>query len=103
MTFTVYGIRLIGTNEARYIGFTKFTPQERLQRHSIDSTYGTPGRPLRQWLIANRGMVEAFAIGEMETEAAARTMEKVVIALCLRLGQRLFNSDHVPARLRLVA
>lgn len=101
MTYTVYGIRLKGSIEVRYIGFTRLSLEERLQKHLNGQIFVASYRPLIPWLRANRGSVEAFAIAKFDTEAAARTAEGVVISLCLRLGQRLFNGAQVPHHLRL--
>ena len=101
--FTIYGVRLIDDREIRYVGFTRFTPQERLRSHIADTTYGTPGRIFRQWLLLNADKVEAVTICKAETKADARAMEKGAIGACLQTGQRLFNSDHVPSHLRVVA
>ena len=80
MIYTVYGIRLTDDSEVRYVGFTRFTPEIRLHRHLIDTSYGTPGRMFRQWLLPRADRVEAFTICKTKTEANARLMEKAAIA-----------------------
>lgn len=97
--FTVYGLRLRGSIEVRYVGFTKFAPAARLARHIADTTYGTPGRALRQWLLANADAVEAVPLCTAKTEVEARAMEKGAIAACAHAGNQLFNSDHMPRNL----
>jgi hypothetical protein len=103
MSYTVYGLREKGDREVRYVGFTRHSPDERLRNHVSQSRWSPHLWPLRGWLCDNKGAVEAFAISSVETEAEARAMEKVIIALCLRLNQRLLNSDHVPRHLRIVS
>lgn len=98
--FTVYGIRIRGTDEVRYVGFTRFTPAERLHRHFVTGNYR---RCFKSWLITNRDSLEAFAIIKCRDVPTARAMEKAAIATCALLGHRLHNSDHVPAHLRIAA
>lgn len=98
--FTVYGIRTLDSSEVRYVGFTRFDANERLNRHFVTGNYRPP---FKAWLEAHRGQLEAFPIIRCRTETEARAMEKAAIATCLRLGQRLFNSDHVPSHLRIAA
>jgi hypothetical protein len=55
---------------------------------------------LNPWIAANADKVEIFAIASVDDEREARATEKVIIALCARLGHRLFNRTHVPTNLR---
>ena len=98
--FTVYGIRVRGTSEVRYVGFTRFSPAERLTRHFVTGNYR---RCFKTWLLDNRDSLEAFPIIKCRDKAVARAMEKAAIATSALLGHRLFNSDHVPAHLRIAA
>jgi hypothetical protein len=102
MTWTVYGLRLRGNHEARYIGQTMRPLDNRLFNHfNIAAKMPRPTQ-FAHWLIDNRDEVEAFKIAYADTLVEARTIERVVIGLCLRLEHRLFNRVHVPAHLRLV-
>lgn len=103
MTYTVYGLRLRGEREARYIGFTRKSPDERLKRHLRETIFEASYRPLIPWVRANREDVEAFPIARCSTEAEARGVESIVIALCLALGHRLMNGAQVPYHLRIAA
>jgi hypothetical protein len=103
MSYYIYGLRVIGDTECRYVGMTSRQPEDRLKAHVAQSDrrvrWANPD-PLQIWLHENKGNVEAFKIGKVETEAEARAMERTIIALSLRLGQRLFNRWHVPNELR---
>lgn len=103
MTYTVYGLRLRGEREARYIGFTRVSLDVRLARHIAATIDRNSNRPVVPWLKENRDRVEAFAIAKCETGPEARATESVVIALCLRLNQRLLNTAQVPPHLHVVA
>ncbi len=92
MSFTVYGLRLKGDKEVRYIGQTNGPIEVRLHWHR---TYRPP--TLRSWLATNAGNIEAFAIGATDTREEATAMEKAIIALCLRLDHRLLNRRSLPA------
>jgi hypothetical protein len=95
MSYTVYGIRIRGERETRYIGQTSGDPKTRLTALRCDA-----GAAFLHWLDANRGRLEAFSIARFTTREEAKATEAVVINLCLRLNHRLFNRDHVPAHLR---
>jgi hypothetical protein len=103
MTLTVYGIRLKGDKETRYIGFTRHSLDARLRKHLAGQEFAASYRPLIPWLRANRENAEAFALAKCDTEAEARTAEKLAIALCLAMGHRLLNGAQVPHHLRLAA
>lgn len=91
MTWTIYGIRLKGDPEVRYIGMTGKAIARRLKQHRQ-----TPCVPnLSPWLRENECAVEVFPIASVASECEARATEKVIIALCVRLGHRLFNRAHV--------
>ena len=87
--FTVYGLRLKGDKEVRYVGQTG-QPEQRLFGHfsQAQMNYQTP---LCQWLREHQPSVEMFKIGYAETRAEALAIEKAIIALCRRLDHRLFN------------
>jgi hypothetical protein len=99
MSYCVYGIRLKGETNVRYIGHTKGTPEARLDWHLKQTIHEPSFRPLLPWARANRDQIEAFKIADCESEKAARVTESVVIALCLRLNQPLLNVAQVPPHL----
>lgn len=100
---TVYGLRVRGEREVRYIGFTCGDLNKRLKRHLSDKIYEASWRPMLPWIRANGASVEIFAIAKCNTVSEARATESVLIALCLRLNQRLLNGSQVPRHLRLVS
>ena len=101
MIFYVYGLRLKGDREVRYIGETSYAPEYRLHLHYAAARKNRTGR-LGQWLLSHEGAVESFKIAATDTREDARATERTIIALCLRLNQRLFNLAGVPRDLRLV-
>jgi hypothetical protein len=103
MSVTVYGIRLKGDREVRYIGFTRGDLDARLKKHIGGMVYKGSFRPFVPWIKEHRHEVEIFPIAKCDTVAEARKTESVLIALCCRLNQRLLNGAQVPPRLRLVA
>jgi hypothetical protein len=101
MTFYVYGLRLKGDREVRYVGETSGPPEFRLHLHYAAARKARLGA-LGDWLLSHDGDVEAFKIALVDTRKEARASERAIIALCLRLNQRLFNIAGVPRELRLV-
>lgn len=99
--FKVYGIRLMGELEARYIGQTVGRGGWRLH-NTLTAAKAMPRKTLfADWLIANADRLEAFDIAAVETRQMARVREREVIETCLALGHRLFNRQHVPRAIRL--
>jgi hypothetical protein len=101
---TVYGLRLRGDPEVRYVGATHSALERRFRKHVDDAN--RPQTPLARWLAANRGAVEIFGIvsfPETVGRTAVFACERETIALCLKLNHRLFNQMHVPHALRLAA
>ena len=97
MTFTIYGIRLKDDPEVRYIGLTYKPIQKRLKEHLRMACVPN----FAPWLRANIEQIEVFAIASVEDDREqAKATEKVVIALCSRMGHRLFNRAHVDPSLR---
>lgn len=85
--YTIYGLRLNGSKEVRYIGQTRAHLDERMTGH-----FGKgPDSPLRRWIAENREQVECFKIGFADFPDEARAIERVFIALCSRLNHRLLN------------
>jgi hypothetical protein len=89
--FTVYGLRLKGDKEVRYIGQTNGLVFLRLNGHLSAAAKRRHNLPLCEWLAENGSNVEAFKIGYADTRAEAIGIEKAIIALCLRLEHRLLN------------
>jgi hypothetical protein len=98
--FTVYGLRLKGEREARYIGQTVGSGNLRLKGHKNEAPKGRHNKALCEWLSENGDDVEAFHIAYTDTRDEALAMERAIIALCLRLEQRLFNQRNIPSELR---
>jgi predicted GIY-YIG superfamily endonuclease len=95
MSVTVYGLRLRGGKEARYIGMTG-NFNARLHAHfiGIDSPHRNP--QLCDWLRTHNSDVEIFKIASADTRTEAFGIERAIIALCLRLEHRLFNQRGLP-------
>lgn len=100
MTYAVYGLRLNGDKEVRYVGFTR-KGEQRLRQHFYMNAYRA-GSPMADWLRENRKTVEFFTIWEADTSGMALALERGTIEMCLRLGHRLFNHIHVAPELRIV-
>lgn len=99
MSFTVYGLRLRGDPEVRYVGSTRHGADRRLNQHFYLTAGMQSGTPFATWLRENRKTIECFTIWEADTGDEALSLERGTIEMCLRLGQRLFNRKHVPAEL----
>lgn len=91
----IYGLRIAGTHEPRYIGLTIHSPAVRLIGH-LNLARCAKGAPFADWLIANEAVVEAFEIARFTDHNDARRCETDMIKACVRLGHRLFNLHHVP-------
>ena len=104
--FTVYGVRVKGEREVRYIGQTAHTPEHRLVhlRGEHGGRWNVCQRPCAShflcWLHQGRANIEAFEIAVCATRAEAKELERATIAICLKLNHRLFNGDFVPRHLR---
>lgn len=94
--FTVYGLRLKGEREVRYIGQTNGSPWVRLQGHLNTARRGLYNQELNEWLLANELSAEAFAIAKVDSRKEAEDYERAIIALCVRLDQRLLNRRKLP-------
>jgi hypothetical protein len=103
MTYTIYGLRLRGSTEVRYIGFTSHTPQSRLTRLDLEARlYGRrPTEGMGGWLFNNKGEIEAVELATVATKAEAHAAERAAVLFCLKLNHRLFNTWLVPADQRL--
>jgi hypothetical protein len=108
MSFYIYGIRIAGDTECRYVGMTSKQPEDRLYAHSREAIARVARKWIaldpecfQQWLADNHSNVEAFKIAKVDTKAEALATEKAIVALCLRLNHRLFNHWLVPADKRI--
>jgi hypothetical protein len=104
MSYYVYGLRVIGERECRYIGLTgKSTPRGRLLNLTgmARSTNRRHPDGLWQWLLDNERNIETFKICKVENVIDGRAMEKAIITIALQLGQRLLNVQHVPDEQRI--
>jgi len=88
--YTIYGLRLIGDKEVRYVGQTRHHLDTRLAGH-FGRRRGVTDSPLQVWLHENRPQVECVKLGFADQPDEARAIENVFIALCGRLDHRLFN------------
>ena len=60
----IYGLRLIGTDEIRYVGLTTATPDKRLRQHTSAALRGS-SLPLHRWLVKHGSeSVEAVVLEE---------------------------------------
>lgn len=101
MSYTVYGLRLIGDKEARYIGQTGKPLDRRLAVHHAESKVQYIPSPLCVWLMENKPQVEAFPILTVATRTDAHRAEREAVEFCLALNHRLFNRCLVPRELRI--
>lgn len=109
MSFYIYGLRVRGDPECRYVGMTSRQPDDRLRAHASQAAswekraWGQPPDPegFTAWLTANKGNIEAFKIAKAETKAEARITERAIANLILRLDHRLFNTWLIPADKRI--
>lgn len=99
--YTVYGLRVRGTADVRYIGQTNNLLELRLIGHH--RTARRMPRPTRfaDWLKSHGGDVEIFSIHICTTRAEAVAKEQLVIHTCVAVGWPIFNQHHVPPHLRL--
>lgn len=103
-SFYVYGLRVKGDCEVRYIGETSQALPRRLTQHtsfmrSRRLKYGFKTKPpvegsFAHWLATNKEQIEIFKIAKCGDKKHAERMERAIIGLCLRLEQRLFNRKH---------
>jgi hypothetical protein len=90
----VYGLRLNGDREVRYVGETFKRLHDRLIQHTSVAAMGRIEGPFADWLLENRGEIEIFEIATCDDRRHAQETEKALIAQCQLLGQRIFNRKH---------
>lgn len=96
MMIYVYGLRLKGDTEVRYIGQTSQYLDLRLKGHFSAAQCMRQGEALATWLVRNEPQIEIFKIGAVDSKAEGLAMERALIAFCLRLNHRLFNRRLLP-------
>lgn len=101
MSFYIYGLRLVGERECRYVGMTSHNAQSRLRKLAEDARAGRNSGGLRDWLLENDGQIEAFHIAKVDTRSEAHATERAIVALLLRLDHRLLNFWLVPPESRI--
>lgn len=97
---TIYGLRVSGDREVRYIGLTNCPVEERLAGHLSAAARRRHNLPLCDWLQFHGERVEIFKIGYAETRTEAQSLERALIGIATGLGQRLFNQRCVPVDLK---
>lgn len=93
--FVIYGVRLKGDTEVRYVGVTTQGLRRRHFNHRGDAS-----SPIQRWLLDNGNEAETFAITRCATRPEALATERLLITACLAMNHRLFNRDGVPKHLR---
>ena len=101
--FAIYGFRLKGCPDVRYVGLTGVSPESRLRRLTKEAEmYGrraTTG--IGGWLLDNRDNIEVFLIVRTRTLQEARVAERTAIAALVEGGHRLLNRWLVPVDKRI--
>lgn len=89
-TAFVYGLRVIGGKQFRYVGST-VQPRHRLTSHFVAArTDNVKNQRLQEWLSANEGNVEMVILGKCD-RSAVRKLEKDKARQLSALGHSLFN------------
>jgi hypothetical protein len=111
VSWVIYGLRLKGDTECRYVGQTCKSPQVRLERLTYEAghlrkTFQWHGKSpdpdgFGEWLLDNQENIEAFVIAAAVSHADALETERAMVTVMLRLNHRLFNSHLVPADKRI--
>jgi hypothetical protein len=108
MSYVVYGLRLRGEIEVRYIGQTKRHPDDRLRGH-LSYAWGMPLPTMfAHWLMDNEPQIETFVIDHGDDLADILKKERAAIKVCSAVGHKLFNlhgvspEKHITGRIPLV-
>lgn len=102
MSYVIYGLRLRGSSDVRYIGQTMRALEVRLRWHGFQTAHCPVMRPFGVWLRDNGERVECFAIAKADNLLEAKQIERTEISAAIRAGAKLFNRHHVPAALRIL-
>jgi hypothetical protein len=109
VSFTIYGFRLRGDTECRYVGLTSREPQRRLAYLTGEAHQRNEKWQLRdpdafqRWLLDHEPEIETFQIHSVATKPEAHIAERAIVAAMLATDHRLFNHWLVPAALRIAA
>lgn len=104
MSYTVYGLREIGSLEIRYIGQTGKGWQKRLQSFSWMARTGQGEPDMREWLESCDYRVEGVVLASACTISAIRLRERDAVAMFSAAGHRLINRQLMaPKALRQAA
>lgn len=99
MTVVIYGLRIRGEKEVRYVGQSADV-EARLAGHFCTANNMPWATDFANWLTDNRQVIEAVALATAPTRAEARTIERQMVQACLAMGHRLFNQWLVPVEKR---
>jgi predicted GIY-YIG superfamily endonuclease len=100
MTFVVYGLRIRGDKEIRYIGHSA-DMNRRLAGHISNSKQMPWATKFATWLRENAPDIEAVQLDVAETRDEARKLERKAVAFCLALDHNIFNQWLVPSERRI--
>jgi len=95
MTITIYGIRIAGDSEVRYVGQSQDI-ESRMMGHFSGAKNMPEPDAKAAWLCDNEENIECFAIDTCDCLYDAKRIERAVIRQYVGLGHRLFNKHHVP-------
>lgn len=106
MTYSVYGLRVKGDIELRYVGMTTKTPESRIKFETGMARLAErtphyqplPADGISRWLLDNE--IEGIVLATVPTLAEVRVKEREMVVLFARLGHRLFNTWLVPREIR---
>jgi hypothetical protein len=90
---TIYGLREVGSDEIRYVGFTNYPLELRLERHRYNARVGWPFGPT-EWM-RGCGEVEIVALADC-CQADARQCERSHVERLHYEGHRLTNRHLLP-------
>lgn len=94
---TIYGLRIKGSTEARYIGRTLKPLEKRLYGHLYEARRMPIPTLFARWLNENRSEIEIFPIRVVSEWRELKLAERDMILACVALNHRLFNQWLVPA------
>lgn len=102
MTWDIYGIRLIGDPEIRYVGQTGKGVERRLYEKAYFARRDWGDALMSQWMRDNEGRVEVVVIDTVTSEVDARAAERATVKMLSNIGHRLFNRNLIAREKRLV-
>lgn len=89
--WVIYGLRLVGSTEYRYIGLTRQKPSQRLYQHQHPTH--NPKVPVSKWALAHKGEVVMDILEEIPVgdEERLYISEMYWISQIRSFGHRLLN------------